>query len=93
MHRPAVIVVLALHRQHRHANVRQTITHMPAAHLGLEPHIGPGQEHAIDIAVIARQLAAQHAIGPGRAMAGNGLPSHGFIFGVRCHHDGATDIR
>src|SRR5579872_2826622 len=59
----AVLVVLALHDQHRHADVAERISDIPVAELWIEPRLAPGAERTIDIGVPTLEFFAQRAGG------------------------------
>src|SRR5579863_2405963 len=55
----AVLVVLALHDQHRHPDIAEGISDVPVAKFRIEPWLAPGAERAIDIGVPALELVPQ----------------------------------
>src|SRR4249919_2108367 len=55
----AILVVLALHDQHRHANISEELGDVPFAELRVEPGAVPALERTVDIVVPAREPRAQ----------------------------------
>ena len=62
----AVLVVLALHDQDRHADMGERVGQVPFAELGIEPGAAPVVEGVVGIVVQPRELGAQIALLEGR---------------------------
>src|SRR5262245_15863295 len=69
--RGAILVVLALHDQDRHADMGERIAEIPLAELGVEPGAAPAVERVVRVGVPARKLCAQRA----RLERGPGAPA------------------
>ena len=54
--RRAVLIVLALHDQDRHADVGERVGDVPLAEIGIEPGVVPAAKGVVDVGVPAREL-------------------------------------
>src|SRR5580700_8159939 len=55
----SVLVFIALHDQHRHADVAERLGDIPLAELWIEPRLAPGTEGAIDVGMPTLEFLTQ----------------------------------
>src|SRR5262245_8047613 len=55
----AILIVLALHDQDRHADIGERLGDVPVAEFGIEPGVVPAAEGIVNVGVPARELLPQ----------------------------------
>ncbi len=73
----AVLVALALDREHRHVDPGEHVLDVPVAEGGGQPDVVPAPEHAVGVVVVAGQALPEPRRRVGRARGGD--PGHGDV--------------
>src|SRR5262245_23714287 len=87
----AVLIVLALHDQDRHANISQEFRDIPFAEFRIEPCVIPAHECIVDVGMPARKPRTQVARGIGFLRLSDGGQARFLSEEMRCDEHEAAD--